>query len=256
MYFLKNLRWLALLPMLLVTQLISGQIVNIERQRVATDTTGWYGQANVSFSGSKTTKSILALSTGTFLEYKSNSQKDFWMLITDLSLISADQEKFANSGFGHLRYNHKLSDAIRLEIFSQIQYNSLTKINRRALAGTGLRFKLTQYEHAKFYLGIAYMYEYEELLDPVIYHKDHRMSSYFSFSLRPEESVSFISTIYIQPLLESPSDYRLSSETTLSLGITEKLSLTSTFKYGFDAMPPIGVPTSVYYFSNGLSVEF
>jgi hypothetical protein len=149
-----------------------------------------------------------------------------------------------------------LSNAIRLEVFTQIQYNSLTKINRRALGGTGLRFKLTQYEHAKFYLGNAYMYEYEELLNPVVYHKDHRMSSYFSFSLRPEETVSFVSTIYVQPLLKSPSDYRLSSETTLSLGITEKLSLTSSFKYSYDAVPPAGVPTSVYYFSNGLSVEF
>jgi hypothetical protein len=100
------------------------------------------------------------------------------------------------------------------------------------------------------------MYEYEELLNPVVYHKDHRMSSYFSFSLRPEETVSFVSTIYVQPLLKSPSDYRLSSETTLSLGITEKLSLTSSFKYSYDAVPPAGVPTSVYYFSNGLSVEF
>ena len=234
----------------------SGQIVNIEKKRISTDTVGWFGSANVNFSGSKTTKSILALSTGTLLEYKNKTNKDLWLLITELSLISADKEKFSNSGFGHLRYNRKLGDAVRWEFFTQIQYNSLTKIDRRALGGTGLRFKLTQYEHARFYLGIAYMYEYEELLEPKVIKRDHRNSSYFSFSLLPEETVSFVSTLYVQPLLKDPSDYRLSNETSLSLGITKKLSLNATFKFSFDSFPPDGVPKSTYYFMNGLEVEF
>ena len=235
---------------------LTAQIVNIEKKRIATDSAGWFGQANISFSGSKNTKQILSLSSGTLLEYKSKNNKDLWLLITDLSLISADKEKFSNAGFGHLRYNRKLGEAIRWEVFGQIQYNSLTKIERRLLAGTGPRFKLTQFDNAKFYLGVAYMYEYEELTAPVVVHKDNRISSYFSFTLTPEDEVSFTSTLYVQPLLKDAKDYRIASETSLTLGITKKLSLSSTFRYSYDSMPPLEVPKSIYAFSNALEVSF
>jgi putative salt-induced outer membrane protein YdiY len=232
------------------------QIVNIERQRISTDSSGWFGQARINFSGSKNTRSTLALSTGTLLEYKSKSTKDLWLLITDLSLIKGDQQKFSNAGFGHLRYNRKMGSAVRWEAFTQIQYNSLTHIDKRFLVGTGPRFKLTQFDDARFYLGIAYMYEHEELIDPVVVLKDHRLSSYFSFSLLPEEGVSFVSTIYVQPLLKDAQDYRLSSETALILEITKKLNLSATFRYAYDSRPPLDVPTNIYSFFNTLEVEF
>lgn len=256
MEYLTSLRWTGVALFFLCSISLDAQIVNIERQRIASDSAGWFGQASISFSGAKNTKSILALSTGTLIEYKSKNSKDLWLLITDLGLISADKEKFANSGFGHLRYNKKLGEAVRWEVFGQVQYNSLTKIGKRILGGTGPRFKLTQYEHAKFYFGIAYMYEYEESLEPLVFLRQHRMTSYFSFSLLPEESVSFTSTIYVQPLLRDASDYRISNETSLVLGITEKLSLNASFRYAYDAVPPVGVPKSVYSFANTLEVQF
>ncbi len=256
MYFLKHFRLIISAFWLIYAHSTDAQIVNIERQRISTDTTGWFGHAAGNFAGSKSTKSIIAISSTTLLEYKSRSTKDLWLFITELSLIKSASVKFSNSGFGHLRYNRKLGNAVRWEIFTQIQYNSLTKINKRILFGTGPRFKLTQYEQAKFYLGIAYMYEYEELLDPLVYHKDHRASSYFSFSLTPAETVSLISTIYVQPLLRDARDYRISNESTLVLGITKKLNLNATFKYAFDSRPPEGVPFNTYSFSNGIELEF
>ena len=256
MYLFKIVRFSFPALFLFYCTVIDAQIVNIERRRIATDTTGWFGTAAASFSGSKSTKSILSVASTALLEYKSRSTKDLWLLITELSLVKSASEKFSNSGFGHLRYNRKLGNAVRWEIFSQIQYNSLTKIDKRILIGTGPRFKLTPYENAKFYWGIAYMYEYEELLDPLVYHKDHRGSSYFSFTLTPTETVSLISTTYVQPLLEDARDYRISNESTLILGITKKLNLNVTFKYAYDSRPPEGVPLNTYSFSNGIELEF
>lgn len=235
---------------------IVGQIVNIEKRRIQTDSAGWFGSARISFAGSKNTKETLAFSTGTLIEYKSKSTKDLWLLISDLSLVTGNQEKFTNAGFGHLRYNRKMGDAIRWEAFTQIQYNSLVKVDQRFLLGTGPRFKLTQLDKAKFYLGIAYMYEREDLIEPIVVQQNHRMSSYFSFTLLPEEEVTFVSTTYIQPLLSDAKDYRLSNETSLDLGITKKLILSMAFRYGYDSRPPEGVPKSTYSFSNTLEVEF
>lgn len=232
------------------------QIVNIERRRIATDTSGWFGQANISFSGSKNTVSVLSLASGLLVEYKTKSGKDLWLIIGDLTLISADKQKFSNAGFAHLRYNRKFGEAVRWEIFTQLQYNSLTHIEHRFLAGSGPRFKLTQYEDAKFYLGIAYMFEQEKLTNPRIFKQDHRISSYFSFTLSPEEKVSFISTLYVQPLLKQFEDYRISNETALTLGITEKLDLSAIFRYSYDSFPPEDVPKSIFSFANSLLVKF
>ena len=234
----------------------NAQIVNIEQRRIPTDSTGWFGAAHLSFSGSKTTKSIFALAAGTDLEYKSKSNKDLWLILSEFSLITGDEEDFSNTGFAHLRYNRKLSDVIRWELFGQIQYNELTKVDQRILGGTGFRFKLTPYEKAKFYLGIAYMYEYQQLLEPVIFENNHRLSSYFSFTLLPEETVTFLNTIYAQPLLKDFNDYRISTETTLILGITHQFFLEVTFKYNYDSIPPIEVPTNTYYFINALELQF
>jgi hypothetical protein len=243
------LLWMGYMPLV-------GQIVNIEKQRIPTDSTGWFGSASMSFAGSKNTKETVSLSMSTLIEYKSKSNKDLWLLISDLSLITGNKEKFSNAGFGHLRYNRKLGEAIRWEAFGQIQYNSLVKIDRRILLGTGPRFKLTQMENAKFYLGVAYMYEREDLIEPTLVSRDHRLSSYFSFTLLPENEVIFTSTIYVQPLLKDPGDYRLSNDTSLELDITKKLSLTMSLRYGFDKYPPEGVPNTVYSFSNAIKVEF
>lgn len=236
--------------------MVIGQIVNIENKRIATDSAGWFGKARLSFAGSKNTKETFALAANTLIEYKSKSSKDLWLLISDISLITGDKEKFSNAGFGHLRYNRKFGETIRWEVFTQIQYNSLTKVDRRVLFGTGPRFKLTQLEKAKFYFGVAYMYEREDLIEPVLRLRDHRISSYFTFTLLPEDEVSFTNTIYVQPLIDDASDYRISSETTLTLGITKKLNLAMSLRYGFDSMPPIGVPKSIYAFANSIEVEF
>ena len=120
MYIFTKARWLPAIVGLLWST-IDAQIVNIERQRISTDTSGWFGQATGSFAGSRTTKSILAVSAATLLEYKSRSTKDLWLLITELSLVKSGSEKFSNSGFGHLRYNRKLGNAVRWEFFTQIQ---------------------------------------------------------------------------------------------------------------------------------------
>jgi len=241
---------------LILSSSVFGQIVNIEKKRIADDSTGWFGSANINFSGSRSTKSYISFYAGTLLEYKSKSNKDLWLFITDLSVISAEQEKFSNSGFGHLRYNHKFGKSIRWEVFTQLQYNALTKIKKRAIVGSGPRFKLTQFEKARFYLGLAYMFEYEEDTDPKFIHRDQRISSYFTFSLFPEELVTLTSTTYGQPLLADFKDFRLTNETNLSLEVTKKLIFNSTFKYAFDSRPPVGVPRNIYSFSNGLELTF
>ncbi len=231
------------------------QIVNVERKRISsTDTIGWFGDAGLNFTTAKSTVEYLSLGINTGIQRK--GRNSLLLFLTDFNLLNAEDQEFANNAFAHLRYNTKVSKVIRWEFFNQVQYNNLTNLQLRYLAGTGPRFKLTPYESAKFYWGVAYMYEYEELTDPLVTHRDHRLSSYFSFTLTPVENISFVSTTYVQPLLRYFSDYRLLNENVLSVAITGSLTLDIKFQISYDVEPPEGVPQTTYKSVNGLTYEF
>jgi hypothetical protein len=230
------------------------QIVNIESQRIITDTVGWSGDLGISVSASKNTKSYFTFNGHGHLQFKSH--KNLFLSILDYNLVHAGNEDFDNTGFGHLRYNRKVSDLFSFEAFTQFQFNEITKIELRSLNGLGFRLKLSQYERSKFYYGLAYMFEYEEVKDVSFINKDHRMSSYFSFTLKPEETVVFSNTTYIQPKLNEFRDYRLSNNTRLVFNITTHLKFVTQFNFLFDARPPEGVPRSSYEVKNGLNYRF
>lgn len=230
------------------------QIVNMESKRISTDTTGFSGRMGVTLAASRFTQSFVAADINGQVQFK--TPKNLYLLVGDFQIVNAGGESFNNSGFGHFRYNRKFTDVIRGELFTQIQYNSVTKITRRILNGIGVRFKLSPHETAKIYWGIAFMNEYEELSNPEITNKDNRLSSYFTFTLAPVDKISMRNTTYVQPKLEDFKDYRLANSTVLNFGITNNLRFSTVFSFLYDSRPPIDVPTINYQVKNGLHYTF
>ena len=76
---------------------IGAQIVNVEKKRTPTDST-WVGSIELSFAGSKTTKSTVSIFSGGTLQYKPKNEKDFWLFDTKYSLVSVDGEVFCEEG--------------------------------------------------------------------------------------------------------------------------------------------------------------
>ena len=106
-----------------ITATISNcQIVNIEKKRIATDTTGFAGKIGISMSASKYKESFVSADLNGQIQFK--TKKNLYIAIVDYQVVNAGGESFNNSGFFHLRYNRKLSSVIRFEAFSQAQYNS------------------------------------------------------------------------------------------------------------------------------------
>ena len=233
---------------------ISSQIINVESKRIATDTLGFSGTIGMSMSASRFTQSYVAAELSSQVQWKTT--KNLYLLVGDFQIVNAGGESFNNSGFGHFRFNRKFSSKTSLELFTQLQYNSVTKITARFLNGAGLRFKLSPHETAKVYWGIAAMYEYEELSDPQIINKDIRLSSYLSFTLAPVKTITFRNTTYAQPLTGDFNDYRLLNNTRLRFGITKNLSFSTDFSFLYDSRPPIDVPNINYQVKNGLNYRF
>ena len=247
-------RYLLVMMIIGMTHSVYGQIVNIEQKRLEADSSGFRGSMYANLAINRTTVNLLNVNTGGHVSY--NFGKSKILTIAELSLVKGSGEKFSNDGFLHLRYTGSMSKYVSWETFTQMQYNTLTKIDNRWLTGTGTRFQLTDYDNALFFFGILYMYEREVLNSPVETNNDHRMSAYFSFSMKPQETISFNSTTYIQPRLDFWTDYRLLTENTLQLGITDQLSFMVRFRLTYDKFPPVDVPNLIYDMHNGLIYRF
>ncbi len=235
---------------------LHAQVVNVETLRKVTDSAKWTGSVSLDVSLIKNKKSIFKIANKAHVQF--NNKKELWLFMNDLNFQKLEGSSFVNKGTQHLRYNHRLTEKIKMEAFVQAQYDAISEIDFRGLAGLGPRFKLYATEDYRFYLGTLIMYEYEKasgIVEDRI-QKDVRGSMYVSFSLYPTDNLSLISTSYYQPKIDSFEDYRLASETSMLIKIMESLAFKTTFTYNFDANPIVTIPKTQYELTNGLLYTF
>lgn len=234
---------------------INAQILNAESLRKVTDTSGWSGAASVNFALKRNANDFFTISSNIHLQYKMN--KHLVLFKNDIAFQKIEGNKFENSGIQHIRYNYRFHPKIAWEVFGQAQYNKVTLIDFRGLLGTGPRFKLTNSEKYKLYLGTLVMYEHEEVADGITpIQRDLRGSSYFSFSLYPNDRISIVSTTYYQPRLDGFSDFRVSSQSSLLIDLFKNFAFKTTYTFIYDAFPAIGIPNSQYDFTSGVAYTF
>lgn len=240
--------------LLLTSSLTIAQVVNIESRRMRSDTTGWIGTAEASFQFSKSVDEIFDLGALIHLQFK--GKNDIWLFLNEMRIIKGAGTQFVNSGFAHVRYNRKVTkELLRWEFFTQYQYNKALEVGQRVLAGSGPRFKLYDSDKFRAYVASLYMFEYQESVDKLIIERNHRTSSYLSFTF-DFDRVEFSNTIYFQPNMQDLKDYRVLSQSDLIFKIFENLKFKTGFNYRYDTRPFPGVPKTTYYLTNGLRFEF
>ncbi len=234
---------------------VQSQVVNIESKRMRSDTTGWLGSAEGNFQLAKNVETIFDLGAKLHFQYKHKNY--LWLFLNEYRLIKGGDNKYVNSGFAHVRYNHKITkELLRWEVFTQVQYNGVLDIGLRFLAGTGPRFKIYDSDLFRFYCAALYMYEYEENTEKTIFLRNHRISSYITFTLDLGK-VELINTTYYQPnIRDLRYDYRVQSQTDLTIGITDNLKFKTGFSFRYDSKPFPDIPKNTYYLANGLVFEF
>jgi len=245
--------------------ILHAQVVNTEKLRSERKSQGWYLDLDASLSITRN-KAGRNLSLNTrargeyliqrhkFLLFASYSLGQFRNVDDSLALPS----NWLNNRFVHGRYNYTFFSWLTWEVFSQAQYDEVQEIRIRWLNGSGPRFKLIENDSASLYLGALYMYEYEETTDrdPVFINRDSRLSAYVSaaYGLNPYLSINHVS--YVQPRLDQFDDFRISSETTLSVKLSKHLTFNTYFQLIYDSRPPLTVPEVMYTTRSGLAVSF
>ncbi|WP_298903609.1 DUF481 domain-containing protein [uncultured Psychroserpens sp.] len=247
--------------LLLIIWLLSfganAQVVNIETLRKPSDSAKWTGSASLDLSLIKNTNNIFRISNKAHVQY--NNTRSLWLFVNDLSLQRADGFSLVNRGTQHLRYNRRISNRVKWEAFGQAQYDAISQVDFRGLLGTGPRFKLSNNDKYRFYLGTLVMYEYEKASSDIAdrIQKDIRASTYLSFSMYPTEKISIISTSYYQPKIDAFGDFRFSSNTALLFEIFNDLAFKTSFNYFYDAVPVSSdIPKTQYELTNGLLYTF
>jgi|GEM_PF-1175601 len=256
--------------------------VNIEKIRTDPAEDGWSGSfslgaafttGNIDFADF-TLGSFLAQRVGphtTFLvtngRFAAKRTQGDYLEAPDTTLWDEDAH-YSYNALTHLRYNYALTDDLALEAYTQYEFNEFLLLDRRVLAGTGIRYRVGQGERGGFWFGTSAMMEAERLNPDSVAPSEEvdqlywRWSNYGTTKLTIGEDSSWLTTIYYQPRIDSFDDFRVVAETGLGFALTETFSFSVDARLRHDSAPPAtadGVaevlPTDISV-KNSISVEW
>jgi hypothetical protein len=233
------------------------QLVNIESQRVQSDSVRTITVLDLLYNYQNNNNEELSLiNFSATHQYKTKDLKNYFLLLGNIDYSLANGEELSNSGLIHFRYNRKLNTRLRIEAFSQYQYNKILGIESRNLIGIGPRYKINKSDKMVFYIGSLLMQEFEKASDNTKTMSYQRLSSYLSISIKNKaKTLEFTSVVYYQPNINLWKDYRLSNQTTLAFNISSKLQFVNSINYGFDSYAPTNISKQNIILSNGFKLN-
>jgi hypothetical protein len=233
------------------------QLVNIESQHVQSDSVRTITVLDLLYNYQNNNNEELSLiNFSATHQYKTKDLKNYFLLLGNIDYSLANGEELSNSGLIHFRYNRKLNTRLRIEAFSQYQYNKILGIESRNLIGIGPRYKINKSDKMVFYIGSLLMQEFEKASDNTKTMSYQRLSSYLSISIKNKaKTLEFTSVVYYQPNINLWKDYRLSNQTTLAFNISSKLQFVNSINYGFDSYAPTNISKQNIILSNGFKLN-
>lgn len=237
---------------------LNGQIVNIESRRIQSDSIRFVFHGDLRYKlQSNNNAKFNSLAGGVTTQFKSKSLKDIFLIIGASDFSKLDNSDITSSSLLHIRYNRKLSELIRLELFTQTQFNKVLDIRLRQLNGIGPRFKFVGKDIFKSYIGTLYMLENQLFYGPnETMQTRHRLSAYLTMLLSFAKHTGELSSVsYYQPRIDQFSDFRLSNQTSLSLKISSKLSMVNSLNLYYESKPSLNIANFNYLLENGLRLN-
>jgi hypothetical protein len=224
---------------------------------------GWGGGGKSSLAFARGNVDLLEV-RGDLSSYFATSHPDapagadrFWFRDRILAYGSAGLKNLsgqgvANDGFGHLRYTRMHWLRFGSEVFVQAQYDKFRLLQRRLLAGAGVRIVFINYSWLRGWVGTGALVEFERRdiapanqppsgPDPVNM-TNARSSTYLTLivPLVPDR-LSLITTAYVQPRWDAWRDVQVLQEAKLQVKVTGHLSLSTDLAVRFDSEPPRSV---------------
>ncbi len=166
--------------------------------------------------------------------------------VGNLEQGTANEQVFLNRGFVHLRTIFNLDTLFRPEVFVQREFNEFILLKERTLVGGGLRLYLLRPSVSDSLMslqlttGLGAMWENEKFTGDNPETKLLRSTNYLAMLWRITPGTSLQLVGYFQVDVARWSDYRILLDGSLTVGITNTLSLSLVLHYRYDNEP---VPT-------------
>ena len=167
----------------------------------------------------------------------------------------------------HLRYRYDLTEKIGNELYVQHEYNAFRRLKARALTGFGMRFMLCLKKNMTLSFSPSYMVEYEKvdsdkdeagdiLPDAGKKETNHRLSNNLVLNLLVNNNFQIAYTMYFQPRISDFKDFRILSEFSIVVPLTEKFDIEISTSIAYDKHPPFQVKNLDTNFNSGLGLNF
>ncbi len=259
---MKKILFLLFLPLIM-----EGQIVNIEKERLADSLSNhWSLNAEFSFGLSNNSAGRNLEGSGQLrLDYFFKEKNKFMLMgafgVNRFKANGTDNvTEIENNNFIHLRYNRDLTNWLTWEAFTQAQINEVELVLFRWLIGTGPRFRILKKDKGHIYFGSLYMFEKSEEqvggTEDVINYGHHRLSNYLSMQYNLNDKFSLSHVTYYQPRVDNFNDFRIASETGIEIHLVKNLTWNTYFECVYDSYPPISVIELRYQIINSLALTF
>ena len=235
-------------------------IVNIESMHTGEPPQGYSGAVNLSVDGQSGNTDKLGVNAGARLQWHGGAVTNFAILRYTYGQTSGVED--TNKLFSHARHIHQISDKTAYEGFIQAERNIFNRLTFRGLVGGGLRLTLAESPDKKsLHLGVGGFFSRETLVKRIgttdaSSKNTWRVNTYLNYVQQLNANVRVLSTTYYQPAIDDFSDYRLLEDATLSVKMTDSLSLNVSLDLAHDNKPPQSVKKTDTTYGTAIEYSF
>jgi len=248
---------LILVISLLLADVASSQVLNVERNRADGNSTGWTGELGTDFSLNKYNDRVIKIGGQANTSYFSDLNS--YLLLSSIDLVNVDGNSLVSNGYIHLRSTFLRDNVLSPELFAQYQYNNNLGLLNRALTGAGVRYTFIKREHLRGHFSTGFMYEYEEWgLDNDLRVENQFLKSTSNLVIRGDlnSQTSLTMIGYYQARPGKFFKPRATSENQLNIRMSRSLTFRVNFTMTYDVEPVIDVPNLTYELKNGIVLSF
>lgn len=222
----------------------SGQIVNVLNETPSEPDDGFGGR--LSASGKWVSGNVDQTEIEGSLSLRYGFDRHLWLLFGSGAFGELNGARSVNKSTAHFRYRVDVTGPLQLEAFVQTDRNEFRRRVSRTVFGGGPRVELLRGPVMWLALGVSYMPEHERLsegafVDSGLSRWHHRLSIYNNSTVRLNDRLALLFTVYAQPAVDEIDNLRAFSDLSFRITIIEALQLTLSHSLQLDTEPPITV---------------
>lgn len=208
-------------------------------------------------------KDVMFVGTTAYADLVYVADKNAYILINNINYFKSTGGPLISNGYAHFRTNFLRKNKLSFEAFTQVQYDEGRKMTSRFLVGAGVRYLMIKSRKSRIHVGSGAMQE-QEVWRPFDEDQDIeknmlKLTSYLGGTVFFSDEVKFHIMAYYQTGYDTDDSvyrHRLSGDTKLSIGLTDRLDFTVSFNFQYEDKPIIPINGFVYSLNNGLKWSF